>query len=138
MRVPLVARVEDEIGERFDQRAVDQRAVGNSARPVSRRWFIALIDDAEKLWPYSSRPLKPRPPPTFRVTKPTFRTSPKFAYIALDTRREHKNSRGGQALRAVDRLACDARFSVARDGLKDRSSTHTPHKSRGCRKMQGG
>src|ERR1700731_1993775 len=46
---PLVARVEDQIGEGFGQ----WRPV-NCARLSSSRRLIALIEEAEKLWPHSS------------------------------------------------------------------------------------
>src|SRR5690242_20937127 len=46
---PLIARVEDQIGEGFGQ-----AATGKLRKLASSPSFIALIDEAEKLWPHSS------------------------------------------------------------------------------------
>ena len=47
---PFVARIEDQIRKGFGQRTAGKLR----QKLVSSRWFIALIDEAEKLWPHSS------------------------------------------------------------------------------------
>src|SRR2546423_14147266 len=59
---PLVTCIQDQIGEGFGQRGRPAKC----ARVSSSRWVIALIEEAEKLWPHSSSVIAF----TFRVDTP--------------------------------------------------------------------
>src|SRR5215469_11613352 len=74
---PLVARVEDQIGK-----SSANRRSANCARLASSRWLMALIAEAEKLWPHSSSVMAF----TFRVDTPCTYISARAATSARSER----------------------------------------------------
>jgi hypothetical protein len=78
---PLVARVEDQIRKGFG-------ATGELRQIVIQPWFIALIEEAEKLWPHSSSVMAF----TFRVETPCTYISASAANSARSERWKRSNS----------------------------------------------